>query len=129
MNFLYALNDSLTNHYQLNQNKIFATGFSYGAEMSFHLARCQVSNIFDAIAPLAGSIFEYMNVCHTPSTHIPVFVLHGTDDNVVNYNGGYFPNYGPYLSAPDIVDEFIIHNSCVLDTLSLIHISEPTRPY
>jgi len=116
VNFLHALNDSLTNHYQFDQNKIFATGFSYGAEMSFHLARCQVSNIFDAIAPLAGSIFEYMNICDNPSTHIPVFVLHGTNDNVVNYNGGYFPNYGPYLSAPDIVDEFVIHNSCTLDT-------------
>ena len=52
--------------------------------MSFHLARCQSSNIFDAIAPLAGTIFDYMNIC-SPSTNISVLVLHGTNDNVINY--------------------------------------------
>jgi poly(3-hydroxybutyrate) depolymerase len=56
-----------------------------------------------------------MNIC-TLSTNISTLVLHGTNDNVVNYNGGYFPNYGPYMSANDIVSELIVYNSCVLDT-------------
>ena len=86
---------------------------SYGAEMCFHLSRCQNSNIIDVLP--AGSIFDYMNIC-TLSTNISTLVLHGTNDNVVNYNGGYFPNYGPYMSANDIVSELVVYNSCVLDT-------------
>jgi len=115
VNFIHALNDSLQLQYQFDENRIFATGFSYGGDMSFHLARCQSSNIFDAIAPLAGTIFDYMNIC-TPYTNISVLVLHGTNDNVINYNGGNFPNYGPYMPAPNIVNDWVSHNSCSLDT-------------
>ena len=115
VNFIHALNDSLQIQYQFDENRIFATGFSYGGDISFHLARCQGSNIFDAIAPLAGTVFDYMNVC-TPSTNISVLVLHGTNDNVINYYGGSFPNYGPYMSAPNIVNDWVSHNSCSLDT-------------
>jgi polyhydroxybutyrate depolymerase len=115
VNFIHALNDSLQIQYQFDENRIFATGFSYGGDISFHLARCQSSNIFDAIAPLAGTIFDYMNIC-SPSTNISVLVLHGTNDNVINYNGGNFPNYGPYMSAPNIVNDWVNHNSCSLDT-------------
>ena len=115
VNFIHALNDSLQLQYQFDENRIFATGFSYGGDMSFHLARCQSSNIFDAIAPLAGTIFDYMNIC-SPSINISVLVLHGTNDNVINYNGGNFPNYGPYMSAPNIVNDWVSHNSCSLDT-------------
>ncbi|MEC7863729.1 MAG: PHB depolymerase family esterase [Bacteroidota bacterium] len=115
VNFILALNDSLQNQHHFNENKIFATGFSYGGDMSFHLARCQNSNIFDAIAPLAGTIFDYMDIC-LASSNISVLILHGTNDNVINYNGGNFPNYGPYMSAPDIVTNWVNHNSCSLDT-------------
>ena len=115
VDFIHALNDSLQNQHQFDENKIFATGFSYGGDISFHLARCQNSNIFDAIAPLAGTIFDYMNIC-LPSSNISVLVLHGTNDNVINFNGGNFPNYGPYMSAPDIVTNWVNYNSCSLDT-------------
>tara|TARA_B100001758_G_C18397372_1_gene606813 strand:- start:888 stop:1901 length:1014 start_codon:yes stop_codon:yes gene_type:complete len=115
VDFIHALNDTLQNLYLFDTNRTFATGFSYGAEMCFHLSRCQNSNVIDAIAPLAGSIFNYMNIC-MPSTNISTLVLHGTNDNVVNYNGGYFPNYGPYMSANDIVSDLVIYNSCILDT-------------
>ena len=115
VDFIHALNDSLQNQYQFDENKIFATGFSYGGDISFHLARCQNSNIFDAIAPLAGTIFDYMNNC-LHSSNISVLVLHGTNDNVINFNGGNFPNYGPYMSAPDIVTNWVNYNSCSLDT-------------
>tara|TARA_B100001250_G_scaffold101810_1_gene85707 strand:- start:5007 stop:6014 length:1008 start_codon:yes stop_codon:yes gene_type:complete len=115
VDFIFALNDSLQNHYQFDETKTFATGFSYGGDISFHLARCQTSNIFDAIAPVAGTIFDYMNIC-SPSVNSSVFVLHGTSDNVINYNGGNFPNYGPYMSAPSIVADWVSYTSCVLDT-------------
>ena len=115
IDFIHSLNDSLDNQFEFDDNRIFATGFSYGAEMCFHLSRCQSSNIIDAIAPLAGSIFDYMNIC-TQITSISTLVIHGTNDNVVSYYGGYFPNYGPYMSANNIVSDLVNHNSCTLDT-------------
>ncbi|MDC0230690.1 hypothetical protein OAK19_01895 [Aureispira] len=115
VDFIHALNDSLQTQYQFDENKTFATGFSYGGDISLHLARCQSSNIFAAIAPLAGTIFNSINACF-PSTNISILVLHGTSDNVINYNGGNFPNYGPYMSAPNIVADWVNFNSCSLDT-------------
>jgi polyhydroxybutyrate depolymerase len=115
VNFIMSLNDSLQNEYQFDLDKTFATGFSYGGDMSFHLARCQNSKTFDAVATLAGTIFDYMNIC-SPSFDISVFVLHGTNDNMINYNGGNLPNYGPYMSTPDIITDWIDYNACIFDT-------------
>lgn len=116
IDFIHSLNDSLTSIYEFDTNKIFATGYSYGGEMSLHLARCQNSDVFDAIASVGGSVFEYMDIC-TTSVNTSVLLLHGTNDGVVNYNGGYFPGYGPYLSIPEIINEWVNYNSCSLDTI------------
>jgi polyhydroxybutyrate depolymerase len=115
IDFINSLNDSLLNIYEFDTNKIFATGFSYGGEMSLHLARCQSSNVFDGIASVGGSIFDYMDIC-SPSVNTSVLLLHGTNDNIVNYNGGIFPGYGSYWSVPEIVNEWVNYNSCSLDT-------------
>ena len=116
INFINALNDSLSNVYEFDTNQIFATGYSYGGEMSLHLARCQNSDVFDAIASVGGSVFEYMDIC-APSVNISVFLLHGTNDDVVNFSGGFFPGYGSYLSIPEILSEWVNYNSCSLDTI------------
>jgi polyhydroxybutyrate depolymerase len=112
VDFILELNEYLINEYQLDENKVFSTGFSYGAEMSHHLARCQGTHVFAAIAPVGGAIFDYMDVC-SPSIRTSVFVLHGTTDSVVYYDGGDFEDYGPYMSAPDAVVNWVNFNSCV----------------
>ena len=112
VDFILALNEELISEYQIDEAKVFSTGFSYGAEMSHHLARCQTTNIFAAIAPVGGAIFDYMDVC-SPSINTSVFMLHGTTDNVVYYNGGDFEGYGPYMSAPDAIASWVDFNSCV----------------
>lgn len=115
VNFILSLNDSLMNEYQIDNDRVFSTGFSYGGDMSHHLARCQNLDIFDAIASVGGTIFDYMNICSS-SNNISVFILHGTNDNVINYNGGNFPNYGPYMSVDDVVNNWVNYNFCSFDT-------------
>ena len=71
IDFIQALNDSLQNEYQFDVNKVFATGLSYGAEMSYHLASCQTSNVFAAIATVGGAMWDFVNngwpiVCPPP---------------------------------------------------------------
>ncbi len=118
IDFIKALNDSLYNEYQFDLNKVFATGFSYGAEMCYHLANCQTTNMFAAIAPLAGGMWDFINngwpiIC-SPSVNISVFVLNGTNDNEFNYNGGYYPGVGDYLSVDSTVSFWVDYNSCIL---------------
>ena len=119
VDFIIALNEELINEYQVDENKVFSTGFSYGAEMSHHLARCQTTSVFAAIAPVSGAIFDYMDIC-SPSVKTSVFILHGTTDNIVYYDGGDFEGYGPYMSAPDAVANWVEFNSCVFTESDII---------
>jgi len=116
VDFIMALNDSLQIEYQFDITRVFATGFSYGAEMSYHLANCQTTNIFAAIAPVGGAMWDYINngwpiVC-SPSINISVFVLNGTNDNEFNYSGGYYPGVGNYLSVDSAISFWVNYNSC-----------------
>ena len=119
IDFIKELNDSLWSVYQFDLNRVFATGFSYGAEMSYHLANCQNTNIFAAIAPLGGGMWDFINngwpiIC-SPTINISVFVLNGTNDNEFNYNGGYYPGLGNYLSVDSIVSFWTDYNSCIVN--------------
>jgi len=119
IDFINELNDSLNSIYQFDLNNVFATGFSYGAEMCYHLANCQTTNMFAAIAPLAGGMWDYINngwpiIC-TPTNNISVFVLNGTNDNEFNYNGGYYPGVGEYFSVDSTVSFWVDYNSCSLN--------------
>ena len=120
INFITELNDSLTNFYQLDTSKVFATGYSYGAEMSYHISNCQTTKYFDAIAPLGGGTWDYVNngwsVPCSPSINIPVFILNGTSDNEFNYYGGYYPNIGYYLSVDSTVSIWTDFNSCTFNS-------------
>ena len=118
VDFIKDLNDSLWTEHQLDLDRIFATGFSYGAEMCYHLANCQTTDMFTAIAPLGGGMWDFINngwpiIC-TPSIDISVFVLNGTNDNEFNYNGGYYPGVGNYLSVDSVVSYWVNYGSCVL---------------
>ena len=120
IDFIQALNDSLQNEYQFDVNRVFATGFSYGAEMSYHLASCQTSNVFAAIATVGGAMWDFVNngwpiVC-PPSVDVSVFILNGTNDNVFNYYGGYYSGVGDYLSVDSAVSYWVNYGSCVLST-------------
>ena len=112
VDFIMALNQELINEYEIDEKKVFSTGFSYGAEMSHHLARCQNTKVFLAIAPVGGAIFDYMDVC-SPTIKTSVFILHGTNDNTIYYDGGYFEGYGPYVSASDATSSWVNFNSCI----------------
>ena len=138
IDFIQALNDSLHNEHQFDVNKVFATGFSYGAEMSYHLASCQTSNMFAAIATVGGAMWDFTAnswpvVC-TPSVGVSVFILNGTNDNVFDYNGGYYTGVGEYLSVDSAVSYWVNYGSCVLNSSYILadvnndgHLTEVTK--
>ena len=79
---------------RINANQVFATGFSNGGSMANTLA-CLASDVFAGIGtvsfPLSGAGGQagIVNACTSPRTAtLPVIAFHGTNDNVINYNGG-----------------------------------------
>lgn len=113
--FIESLTDSLQQEYQFDVNRVFATGFSYGAEMVYHLAQCQTTNLFAGIAPVGGTMWPDLSAC-SPTITTSVFILHGTNDNEFNYDGGYYTGVGIYYSVDEIVSFWVGFNNCIFST-------------
>jgi polyhydroxybutyrate depolymerase len=120
VDFIQRLTDSIVNEHQFNVNKVFATGFSYGAELSYHLVNCQNTKVFAAIAPVGTSMWDYTTngwaINCIPTNNISVFILNGTNDNEFDYNGGYYPNVGSYFSVDSTVSYWADFNSCSISS-------------
>lgn len=69
--------------YSIDNNKIYASGFSNGGFMAYRLA-CEMSEDFAAVGVVAGSLTGTCN----PSKKVSVIIFHGLDDENVPYLGG-----------------------------------------
>jgi len=124
--FLVSLANYLQENYALSSTLTFATGMSNGGELCYLLA-CEASTTFRAVASVAGGIwYNYLeqNPC-LPNTPIPVFIKHGTNDNVTYYEGDLNDMYwGPYLSVDSVLNiqlSNLMLNDVVIDTLENIN--------
>ena len=86
--FLSALIDTLHAQYGIDLNRVYSTGYSNGGFMSYRLA-CELTGRIAAIAPVAGTMTDGAWGSCQPSRNIPVMHIHGTNDFVVFYNGGF----------------------------------------
>lgn len=80
--FINALIDTVSTHYNIDQSRVYATGFSMGGFMSNRLA-CELNDRIASIASVAGTIGGVLT-CN-PGTEIPVCHFHGTTDTQVGY--------------------------------------------
>jgi polyhydroxybutyrate depolymerase len=71
----------------IDEDRVYVTGLSMGAFMTSALA-CSDADRFAAAAPVAG--IRDVEECE-PSRAVPVVAFHGTDDQIVAYDGGYGP--------------------------------------
>lgn len=84
--FFRALLEKLGHDYAIDRTRIYFTGISNGAMMSYRVA-CEMSEQVAAIAPVEGAL----NVdCH-PSKPVSVVIFHGTADRLVPFDGGIGP--------------------------------------
>jgi polyhydroxybutyrate depolymerase len=82
--FLSAMLDRVLTDYPADPARVFATGMSNGAMMSYRLA-CAMSDRFAGIAPVAGAL--NVDPCR-PARPVSVLAIHGTADQNVPYGGG-----------------------------------------
>lgn len=82
--FTAALLDALQAEFSIDTKRVYATGISNGAIMSYRLA-CELADRIAAIAPVAGPM--EMQTC-TPSRPVSVINFHGERDEFAPYTGG-----------------------------------------
>ena len=82
--FIDNMIKQLEKDFNIDAKRIFATGFSNGAQMSYRIA-CELSDKIAAIAP-GGSMgtFEYCDLTRP----VPIFAFGGTEDPCTPYGGG-----------------------------------------
>jgi poly(3-hydroxybutyrate) depolymerase len=73
--FLLAIVDTLDARYHIDRNRVYASGFSQGGVMSYHIA-CRYADKFAAVAPVSGRLQE---TC-APKRAIPMLAIFGTQD-------------------------------------------------
>ena len=82
--FVRAMVQSISRQYPIDPRRIYATGMSNGAMMAYRVA-CEMSDVFAAIAPVAGALDT--DDCD-PRFPVSAIIFHGTADNHVRYEGG-----------------------------------------
>ena len=121
VNFLTELAQYLQITHNLNPDYTFATGFSNGAEMCYMLA-CQSYDTFKAVAPVAGMILQDILDDCDDSPPIPLFEIHGSQDNVTPLSGD--PNnndgWGAYPSIPSTINYFVEKNECTSTSTEIL---------
>ena len=113
VDFLSSLAQLLQEEYNLSSQNTFASGMSNGGDISYMLA-CQAPDIFSAIAPVAGCMMTWIYESCNPSLPVPVLEIHGTNDNVVWWEGD--PNdiggWGPYIGTEEGIYFWVETNEC-----------------
>ena len=127
--FSTSLAQYLQTEYNLSAQNTFSTGMSNGGDMSYLLA-CQASDVFKAVAPVAGCMMTWLYNSCAPVNPIPVFEIHGTDDDVTWWDGADENNndgYGPWESVDTTFNFWTQLNNCtefIIDTLPDIDMSD-----
>ena len=111
--FVEAMIDALADEYKIDEERVYACGYSNGGEFSLELA-CRLSNRIAAIGTVARSIFiETFEAC-TPTRPIGIISIHGTEDD---YDGITFGGTTFYLSLNDLNQFWSTHNKTDLSPI------------
>lgn len=109
--FFSSLIDTIASNYQIDQNRIYACGYSLGGDMTFELG-CKLNNRIAAIAPVARTMQANPNSFCSPMHPTGVLTILGTDDLVSPYNGIVFGGIEYYISAAATHSYWATHNNC-----------------
>ncbi|MCB6183942.1 prolyl oligopeptidase family serine peptidase [Leeia sp. TBRC 13508] len=113
--FAKAVVEYMKQHYSVDARRVYAIGMSNGGMMSHRLA-CEASDVFTAIASVAGT--DNTTSCN-PSRPIPILHIHAKDDDHVLYNGGAGEGafrdeskVTDFTSVPQTINNWASRNRC-----------------
>jgi polyhydroxybutyrate depolymerase len=84
--FIRSLIDELAARHAIDRGRVFATGMSNGAMMSYRLA-CELGGTIAAIAPVAGNLNTTIAPSCRPQVPVSVLAINGDADPIVRYDG------------------------------------------
>lgn len=112
--FINQVIDWVDTNYNVNLDRIYSSGFSVGAIMSYDLA-CKLSNKIAAVAPVGGTMStDTFDSCR-PEKSKSVVHIHGANDSILDPNGNQF-----IKSVAESVDFWANFNQCSSFTTSNI---------
>ena len=98
--FVAAIIDSVSTNYKVDTSRVYATGYSNGAGMSYALA-CQLSSKIAAVAPISGLMpIDATDYPCAPTHPTSMLIINGTADAARPYAGidGYLLSVDEALS-------------------------------
>jgi polyhydroxybutyrate depolymerase len=117
VSFISALIDSMIQDYNINPKRVYVTGISNGAIMSYRLA-CELSHKITAIAPVDGNIPTMIFTECSPDRAVSVLAINNTDDPLVPFQGGeiygqfHRIKLGKVLSVDESIGFWVTRNRC-----------------
>lgn len=117
--FISSLIDSLVEKMNIDQKRVYVTGMSNGATMSYRLA-CELSDKIAAIAPVTGNLPQNIYPSCSPSRPISVLAINNENDPLMPWAGKDitgpfgFKKLGKVLSTYETVRFWANHNNCSL---------------
>ncbi len=109
VNFVKYIINYMSKNYKINKNRVYATGFSLGAMMTYHLIT-KTAGTFAAYGPVSGVCFDNRNI--TASRHVPLIHHHGSADDVFKFGGDPGHMAGGYPSITEYVTKWAAWNGC-----------------
>jgi polyhydroxybutyrate depolymerase len=109
--FVLDLINALSETYNLDHRRIYATGVSNGAMFAYRLA-CELSGKIAAVAAVSGTMeVEIARNC-APTRPISILHIHGTADPFAKWDGWESKSGGKLLSVPATIGRWIELNKC-----------------
>ena len=117
--FIDALIGDLMLTYNIDSTRLYATGFSNGADMSFTLG-CYLQNKIAAVAPVSGLMLNNPNSNCSLSIPTGIMIVHGTSDSSrpIEGIGGY------YASINETIEFWASQNGMLLNPSVTNYISD-----
>ncbi|GAB4324725.1 MAG: PHB depolymerase family esterase [Candidatus Sumerlaeia bacterium] len=110
--FVSAMLADLKTHFSLDDRRIYATGFSNGASMTFRVAR-ELSQVIAAAAPVAGADWLHDT---NPERPVPLLYITGTADPLNPIEGGRIHigpiAFGEKPSTREMIGKWIKMHGC-----------------
>ncbi len=115
--YLRGLVEEVSESWNIDPDRVYAMGHSNGGFMSYRLA-CEASDVFVAIASLAGSTFDDPDDCAPAVSPVSVLQVHGTNDDTISYDGGnlFGGAQGRYPSARQSVETHAAIAGCAVSS-------------
>ena len=114
--FTEAIVDELSNSYCIDQDRLYAIGFSLGSMYTYEVA-CQLNHRFAAVASFAGTMPVNPETCDL-SGNIAVMHIHGKLDYIIDYDDdwdwkdGEHEGVGTMSNIPGMIDFWAEKSNC-----------------